>query len=135
MSALTVPDGHAPPFSVVTPTDQSAWIIIATAFGLMCVLMFSIVRTALRSTVASRFALDDALLAAATVCLPRTCCNLQIRIADYHHLQVLSIVDSSITLYAASLGLGRSVELVNPDRLVTVQKVSRDHGPGLCIQV
>lgn len=134
MSSPTIPDGQAPPFSVVTPTDHSAWIIIATAFGLFCVLLFSIIRVALRSTVASR-SLDDAFLASATVCLPKICCVLQVRPAKYHHLQLISIVDSSITFYAASLGLGRSIELVNPDGLVKIQKVSRHHSPRFWLPV
>lgn len=102
MSIPAVPDGHYPPFAVVTPTDHSAWIIIGTAFGLSCVLLFSVIRICIRLTISPPFGLDDVFVGSATV---------------------LSVVQSAITLYAASLGLGKSIELVTPDALVKVQKL------------
>ncbi len=129
MPAPAVPEGQAPPFAVVTPTDHSAWIIIATAFGLSCVLLFSFIRLFIRLTIAPPFGLDDAFLGSATVCFPCIRYISQRCLATYHHLQVISIVQSSITLYAASLGLGKSIELVNPEGLAKVQKVSLHHGP------
>ncbi len=82
MSAFIVPDGHAPPFASVTPTDHSAWIIIGTAFGLSCVLLFSVIRICARTSNAPRFALDDAFLASATVGLLGMSCVLQLHVAN-----------------------------------------------------
>ncbi len=123
MSASIVPDGQAPPFGIVTPTDHSAWIIIGTAFGLSCVLLFSVIRMWVRTSNAPRFALDDAFLGSATVSLPGTSCVLELYVANNHPRQLISIANSSITFYAASLGLGRSKEFVNPEDLVKIQKV------------
>ncbi|KAF7511001.1 hypothetical protein GJ744_005547 [Endocarpon pusillum] len=55
-----------------------------------------------RTSAAPRFALDDIFLGSATL---------------------IAIAVSSIIFYAASLGLGRSIELLNPDDLVKVQKL------------
>lgn len=124
MSAPAVPDGQAPPFAVVTPTDHSAWIIIASAFGLSCVLLFGIIRVGIRLTIAPPFGLDDVLFGTATVCLLRLCPILQICLVTNQHQQLIAIVQSSTILYAASLGMGKSIELVNPEALVKIQKVS-----------
>jgi hypothetical protein len=70
MSSPVVPHGQSPPFAVVTPTDHSAWIIITTAFGLACLLLFTLIRTFVRLTIAPPFGLDDAFLGSATVGRP-----------------------------------------------------------------
>ena len=63
------PPGQSPPFAVVTPTDHTAWIVIATALGLSWVLLFGCGRLFVRCTVNPGFALDDASFAASTVSL------------------------------------------------------------------
>jgi hypothetical protein len=125
MSAPVVPHGQSPPFAVVTETDHSAWIIIGASFGLSCVLLFSVIRVCVRFTIAPAFGLDDIFLGFATVCLPSNHCPSQAYSATDYQVQVISVVQSSITLYAASRGLGKSAELVNTKDLVEVQKVSQ----------
>lgn len=67
MSSFEVPEGHSEPFLVVTPSDKSAWIIIATAFGLTFVLLFGIIRVCVRLTIAPPFGLDDIFQGCSTV--------------------------------------------------------------------
>lgn len=64
---LYVPDGYYPPYAVVSETDHGAYIIIAVALGLTFVLISSILRIALRTSVSQRPGLDDTFLAVATV--------------------------------------------------------------------
>lgn len=135
-----VPEGQSPPFAVVTPTDHSAWIIIATALGFSCVLLFSFIRLGVRLTIAPPFGLDDVFLGAATVSLPSIRYMPWIfsddiffwsRLVTDQHAQVVSFAQTSTVLYAVSLGLGKSIELVKPERLVQVQKVSQYDAPSL----
>ncbi len=68
--SFIVPPGQSPPFTVVTDTDHEAWIVVATAFGLCCSLLFGGIRIFVRLTIARGVGLDDALLGVATVSLP-----------------------------------------------------------------
>jgi len=87
-----VPEGQYPPFAVVTPDDQSAWILIAAALGLVCSLFFGGLRFFVRLTIDREFGLDDFILGAATV---------------------LAVIQSSIILIACSKGLGKSIDLLS----------------------
>lgn len=64
---LVVPPGQSPPFAVVTSTDHSAWIIIATALGLACVLVFSGIKAFARG--GKGISHDEMCLMASTVSL------------------------------------------------------------------
>jgi len=66
-SAFPVPSGQYPPFAVVTETDHTAWIIIATALGLSCILIFSVIKIFIRWTITHTVGADEAFLAASTV--------------------------------------------------------------------
>jgi hypothetical protein len=66
-SPFPVPSGQYPPFAVVTDTDHTAWIIIATALGLSCILIFSAIKIFIRWTMSPSVNLDEAFLAASTV--------------------------------------------------------------------
>lgn len=87
-----VPEGQYPPFAVATPDDQSAWIIVAAALGLVCSLFFGGLRLLIRLTIHREFGLDDFTLGAATL---------------------LAIVQSSIILGACSKGLGKSIDILS----------------------
>ena len=62
-----MPPGQHPPFAVVPPEDHDAYILIATAIGLACVLLFLGIRVFVRQTVSLGFGLDDTFLGAATL--------------------------------------------------------------------
>jgi len=66
-TSFPVPDGQYPPFEVVTDTNHTAWIIIATAMGLSFVLLFSGIRVFNRYMISPRVGLDDSLVAVSTV--------------------------------------------------------------------
>lgn len=66
-SLLPVPSGQYPPFAVVTETDHTAWIIIATALCLSFILLFSAIKIFIRFTVTPTLGLDESFLAASTV--------------------------------------------------------------------
>lgn len=87
-----VPEGQHPPFAVVTPDDQSAWVIIAATLGLVCSLFFGGLRYFVRRTIDGEFGLDDYTLGAATV---------------------LAFIQSSIILGACSKGLGKSIDILS----------------------
>jgi hypothetical protein len=61
-----------PPFAVVTETDHTAWIIIATALGMSIVLLFSIIRAYLAVAFQPRFGLEEGCLSISTVCPENT---------------------------------------------------------------
>ena len=76
-SSFIVPAGQSPPFAVVTETDHEAWIVIATAFGLCCSLIFGAFRVFVRFTIARGAGLDDAFLGIATVSISLYCAETE----------------------------------------------------------
>ena len=64
---VVTPPGQSPPFAIITDTDHSGWVIIATAFGLSCVLICALIRVFVRIAISPPFGHDDTVLAAATV--------------------------------------------------------------------
>jgi hypothetical protein len=66
--SIAEPSGKYPPFAVVTESDHSAWILIATPLCLSCILLFSLINLSIRQTNSVRAGLDEACLASATVC-------------------------------------------------------------------
>lgn len=69
MSSIPAPNDH-PPFLEVTPTDHGAWVAIATALGLCCALLTSMIRIFVRARVNPPFAHDDIAVLAAMVSNP-----------------------------------------------------------------
>ena len=59
------PSAQLPPLTVVTNTNHTAWIAIATAIGVPIILIFGAIRYFVRRTAGA--GLDDSLLALATV--------------------------------------------------------------------
>lgn len=62
-----IPAGYSPPFSTVTDDNHAAWLIIATALGLACILIFVSARVVVRFSVSSSVGTDDWVLASAVV--------------------------------------------------------------------
>lgn len=97
-----VPEGQYPPFAVVTPDDHEAWILIATALGLVCTLFFGSTRLLVRLTISRGFRWDDYTLGTATL---------------------LAIIQSAIILGACGKGLGKSVSLLSVEAESEVQEM------------
>ena len=77
-TSIPVPEGQYPPFEVVTDTDHTAWIIIATALGLSFILIFSGIKVFIRYTISPRVGLDETFLAISTV----NTCSVSSNIAE-----------------------------------------------------
>ena len=69
-SHFVVPPDQYAPFAVVTDNDHRAWIIICTALGLACVLVFGALGIFDRATSNCERGPDEAFLAAATCVFP-----------------------------------------------------------------
>jgi hypothetical protein len=54
-----------PAFATVSDTDHTAWIIISTVLGIPIILVFGVIRYAVRRAI--NFGFDDGFAAAATV--------------------------------------------------------------------
>src|SRR5271155_4676800 len=133
-TGFSVPSGQNPPFAVVTDTNHTAWIIIATALGLACVLLFSCIRIFVRCTISPGVGLDDAFLAAATVSLKNSVVPTGLLgalihrptpLCADHELQIVAVIQSSILLGACSDGLGKSIELLPLVIQAKVQQVRK----------
>lgn len=122
-----IPPGYSPPFAIVTDSDHTAWILIATALGLACSLLFGGIRTFIRCTICPGVRWDDVLLASATVSLHFSKSVYFSSFTQHHVLtrviQILAIFESSIILDATSHGLGRSIELIPTHNHSKVQQV------------
>ena len=66
-SGSSLPTGYSPPFFVVTNDNHSGWIVIATALGLACFLVFVAARVVVRHAITSGFGQDDWLLSSSVV--------------------------------------------------------------------
>lgn len=69
MSSIPAPN-RLPPFLEVTPTDHGAWVAVATALGLCCALLTSMMRIFVRARINPPFAHDDIVMLAAMVSNP-----------------------------------------------------------------
>lgn len=97
-----VPDGYSPPFAVVTPTDHEAWILIATALGLACSLLFCAIRIFVRLAISPNFGLDDYSLYLGTI---------------------LAVIQSALLFEGCNKGLGKAIDLVKVSDQIAAQKL------------
>ncbi|TEY61421.1 hypothetical protein BOTCAL_0169g00260 [Botryotinia calthae] len=101
-TGLVVPPGQSAPFAVVTSTDHSAWVIIATALGLSCVLVFIGIKAFARSSLGKGISYDELCLVASTL---------------------LAAIQSSVVLGACAKGLGKSIELVSVKNQAQIEQM------------
>jgi hypothetical protein len=106
-----------PAFAIVSDTDHTAWIAICTILGIPIILVFGVIRYAVRRTV--EFGLDDGFAAAATV---RSCDMVHGQQELTRH-KVLAIVQASVILGASSHGLGRAADQIRAEPMISLQKV------------
>ena len=99
MQSSTDLPGHLPPLSTVTPTDHSAWILIATSLGLVYTLIFGGLRTFVRG---SNLGPDDYVLAPAIG---------------------LSVVQSGLVFAACAKGFGKAFDLISEHHQLQVQQI------------
>lgn len=56
---IVVPPGQHAPFSTITSTDHSTWIIISSALGSCLSLLFAAIRVFIRSAMKQGYRKDD----------------------------------------------------------------------------
>ena len=59
MAPPAVPSGQSPPVEVINPTHHGAWIVIATALGLVLGFACIFIRSYVRIVITPPFARDD----------------------------------------------------------------------------
>lgn len=119
---------------MVTDTDHTAWIIIATGLGLSCVLLFGGIGIFVRYTISPRFRLDNASLAASTISLSNSVVPTGLLgalihrpalLCASHELKIVAVIQPSTVVDACSDGLGKSIELVPLGIQAKVQRVRK----------
>lgn len=100
MSSAAGVDASSRRLYTVTPTDHTAYIVIATAVGLAILPVFGLIRYFVRR--ATDIGADDVLLFASSA---------------------VAIVQSDITLRAPSSGLGQSTTILQPERVAVTEQV------------
>jgi hypothetical protein len=98
-----IPEGNKAPLITLDENHHGSWLVICSAFGLVIILLTLIVRIYLRYRVSPPFAVDDIALTVATA---------------------LAVVQCSLVFAGVDKGDGTSIELINEDNLVPIQKVS-----------
>ncbi|ETN43603.1 uncharacterized protein HMPREF1541_02762 [Cyphellophora europaea CBS 101466] len=101
-STSTTPEGFTPPLAILTPTDHTAWIYIASILGLCCFMLFGAVRVLVRTMFTGSFGNDDYFFYAATA---------------------VAVIQTGIILGACSRGLGKSVDLLSSAAQADVQRM------------
>ncbi|KAK3705641.1 hypothetical protein LTR37_013249 [Vermiconidia calcicola] len=100
MSSAAGVDASSRRLYTVTPTDHTAYIVIATAVGLAILPVFGLIRYFVRR--ATDIGADDVLLFASSA---------------------VAIVQSDITLRAPSSGLGQSTTILQPERVAVTEQL------------
>ncbi|KAJ5155230.1 hypothetical protein N7492_008033 [Penicillium capsulatum] len=95
-----VPPGQSPPFEVVDEYHHAAYIIIATALGLVISLVCFLIRLYVRLMLIPPLARDDLVLLGATT---------------------VAVIQSTLIFYASSRGFGTSITLLDEDRVRQIQ--------------
>lgn len=67
MSAFEVPPGYHKPFTTVTPSDQTAWIVVAAILGIVYMVVAGLLRLWARHERRVDLGLDDLFCGVATV--------------------------------------------------------------------
>jgi len=101
-TSTALPSGYHAPLAIVNANNHGGWIVICNAFGLVVGLICLAIRVYIRTKVSPPFALDDWILAAATV---------------------LSTIQAGILFSAVSYGYGKTLKLIQGDHLVLMQEV------------
>lgn len=102
MTTTITPRGQAPPAEIVDGSHHGAYISIATAMGLVVVLLCLLIRLYIGFTMRPLSRPADVFLFLAAVC---------------------GTAQSGIIFYAIEAGLGTSITLISSTALIHIQKV------------
>jgi hypothetical protein len=98
-----IPEGNKAPLVSLDENHHGSWLVICSAFGLVIILLTLIIRIYLRCRVSPPFAVDDVALTIATA---------------------LAVIQCSLVFAGVHKGDGTSIELIDENNLVPIQKVS-----------
>lgn len=98
-----VPEGNKAPLIRLDDNHHGSWLVICSAFGLVIILLTLIIRIYLRFRVSPPFAADDIALTVSTA---------------------LAVIQCSLVFAGVHEGDGTSIDLIDEDKLVPIQKVS-----------
>ncbi|KAM0719085.1 hypothetical protein Q7P37_004990 [Cladosporium fusiforme] len=98
---MSLPAGYSPPAYANTPDDRGGWAVVASGVGLVPVLLFALTRLYTRYPFRSRLLHDDVLIIISLT---------------------FAVVQSVIVIASVSLGLGKSVSLLNEDAQASAKK-------------
>jgi hypothetical protein len=101
--STAVPEGNKPPLLQLDDNHHGSWLVISSAFGLVIILLTLIIRIYLRYKVSPPFAADDIALTVSTA---------------------LAVIQCALVFAGVQQGDGTSIDLINPDNIVPIQKVS-----------
>ncbi|MCJ1436551.1 hypothetical protein MMC27_005930 [Xylographa pallens] len=93
--------GQAPPFAIISSTDQSGLVILAAAVGMSFVFVASLIRWYVRREVSNSFARDDAVIMIATI---------------------FSVLQTITVFLSITHGFGKSIDVIGPNDLASIQK-------------
>ncbi|KAK1144231.1 hypothetical protein N8T08_005644 [Aspergillus melleus] len=96
---ILIPSGYSPPFEVVDDLHHGAWVIIATALGLVVALVSFLIRVYVRIALNPPFAVDDGVLL------------------------VVAVIQSTLLFLAVSKGFGTAMDLLSVAEVNVVQKL------------
>lgn len=111
--------GQSAPLTVITATDQSGIVLIATALGLSFAIISFIIRIYIRLEFRHQFSRDDVVCAFAMV---SPYWRVSGRSIDTR--QVFAVIQSSTVFVAVSKGFGKTLADVDLVDLVPLQKAS-----------
>jgi hypothetical protein len=97
------PDGYKAPLLELDDNHHGSWLVISSAFGLVIILLTLIIRIYLRYRVSPPFAADDIALTASTA---------------------LAVIQCALVFAGVHMGDGTSIDLIDQDKIVPIQKVS-----------
>lgn len=97
-----VPEGNKAPLISLDDNHHGSWLVICSAFGLVIILLTLVIRIYLRFRVSPPFAADDIALTVSTA---------------------LAVIQCSLVFAGVHEGDGTSIDLIDEDKLVPIQKV------------
>lgn len=98
-----IPEGNKAPLIKLDENHHGSWLVICSAFGLVIILLTLTIRIYLRYRVSPPFAADDIALTTSTA---------------------LAVIQCSLVFVGVSKGDGTSIDLIDENHIVAIQKVS-----------
>lgn len=104
-----VPEGNKAPLIKLDDDHHGSWLVICSAFGIVIISLTLIIRIYLRYKVSPPFAADDIALTASTA---------------------LAVIQCALVFAGVHEGDGTSIDLIDEDKLVPIQQVSKSNRHG-----